>query len=134
MQLNICNKFSKFKIKQGFFKMDESKNLNQDFKLSKEACERVKILLKDEECSYFRISVLGGGCSGFQYDFSFDKKPNDDDMIFKEGEIDYLIDKVSNDFLRGSTLEYVSELAGSYFKIENPNATANCGCGTSFSI
>ena len=46
--------------------MDESKNLNQDFKLSKEACERVKILLKDEECSYFRISVLGGGCSGFQ--------------------------------------------------------------------
>ena len=114
--------------------MDESKNLNQDFKLSKEACERVKILLKDEECSYFRISVLGGGCSGFQYDFSFDKKPNDDDVIFKESGIDCLIDKVSIDFLRGSTLEYVSELAGSYFKIENPNATANCGCGTSFSI
>ena len=68
--------------------MDESKNLNQDFKLSKEACERVKILLKDEECSYFRISVLGGGCSGFQYDFSFDKKPTDDDVIFKEGGID----------------------------------------------
>ena len=134
MQLNICNKFSMFKIKQGFFKMDESKNLNQDFKLSKEACERVKILLKDEEYSYFRISVLGGGCSGFQYDFSFDKKPNDDDMIFKEGGIDYLIDKVSIDFLRGSTLEYVSELAGSYFKIENPNATAKCGCGTSYTI
>ena len=55
-------------------------------------------------------------------------------MIFKEDGIDYLIDKVSIDFLRGSTLEYVSELAGSYFKIENPNATANCGCGTSFSI
>ena len=80
------------------------------------------------------LSVKGGGCSGFQYDFSFDKKPKDDDMIFKEGGIDYLIDKVSIDFLRGSTLEYVSELAGSYFKIENPNATANCGCGTSFSI
>ena len=55
-------------------------------------------------------------------------------MIFKEGGIDYLIDKVSIDFLRGGTLEYISELAGSYFKIENPNATANCGCGTSFSI
>ena len=114
--------------------MNESKDFNQDFSLSKEALERVKILLEDEECSYFRISVLGGGCSGFQYDFSFDKKPKDDDMIFKEGGIDYLIDKVSIDFLRGSTLEYVSELAGSYFKIENPNATANCGCGTSFSI
>ena len=114
--------------------MNEGKNFNQDFSLSKEALERVKILLNDEEGSYFRISVLGGGCSGFQYDFSFDKKPKDDDMIFKEDGIDYLIDKVSIDFLRGSTLEYVSELAGSYFKIENPNATANCGCGTSFSI
>ena len=114
--------------------MIESKNSNLDFSLSKEALERVKILLKDEEGSYFRISVLGGGCSGFQYDFSFDEKPKDDDMIFKEGGINYVIDKVSIDFLRGSTLDYVSELAGSYFKIENPNATANCGCGTSFSI
>ena len=114
--------------------MNESKNFNQEFSLSKQALERVKFLLKDEEGSYFRISVQGGGCSGFQYDFSFDKKPNDDDMIFKEGEINFLIDKVSIDFVRGSTLEYVTELAGSYFKIENPNATANCGCGTSFSI
>ena len=114
--------------------MNESKNLNLEFSLSKKALERVKILLKDEEGSYFRISVLGGGCSGFQYDFSFDEKPKHGDMIFNEGGIDYLIDKVSIDFLRGSTLEYVSELAGSYFKIENPNATANCGCGTSFSI
>ena len=56
--------------------MNESKNFNQDFSLSKEALERVKILLKDEEGSYFRISVLGGGCSGFQYDFSFTKKKN----------------------------------------------------------
>ena len=114
--------------------MNENKDINQDFNLSKEALERVKVLLKDEEGSYFRISVLGGGCSGFQYDFSFDKKPKDDDMIFNEGGIDYLIDIVSIDFLRGSTLEYVSELAGSYFQIKNSNATANCGCGTSFSI
>ena len=57
--------------------MNESKDFNQDFSLSKEALERVKILLKDEEGSYFRISVLGGGCSGFQYDSSFDKKPKD---------------------------------------------------------
>ena len=114
--------------------MNESKDINKDFNLSKEALERVKVLLKDEKGSYFRISVLGGGCSGFQYDFSFDKNPKDDDIIFKEGGIDYLIDKVSIDFLRGSTLQYVSELAGSYFQIKNPNATANCGCGTSFSI
>tara|TARA_B100000902_G_C26460686_1_gene505268 strand:- start:8 stop:385 length:378 start_codon:yes stop_codon:yes gene_type:complete len=123
-----------FKINQGFLDMNDANIINQEFNLSKKALERVKILLENEENSYFRISVLGGGCSGFQYDFSFDRKPNDEDTIFKEGGIDYLIDNVSLDFLRGSTLEYVSELGGSYFKIENPNATANCGCGTSFSI
>ena len=111
-----------------------SEIINQDFKLSKEAIDRVKILLKSETGSYFKISVLGGGCSGFQYDFSFVNSPNSDDLVFNESGICYLVDKVSMDFLNGSTLEYVSELAGAYFKIENPNATANCGCGTSFSI
>ena len=113
---------------------DVSEIINQDFKLSKEAIDRVKILLKNETGSYFKISVLGGGCSGFQYDFSFVNSPNSDDLVFNESGICYLVDKVSMEFLNGSTLEYVSELAGAYFKIENPNATANCGCGTSFSI
>ena len=106
----------------------------QEFKLSKKALDRIKFLLKKEKGSYFRISVLGGGCSGFQYDFSFVNSPNNDDLVFKDSGINYLVDKISMDFLNGSTLEYISELAGSYFKIENPNATANCGCGTSFSI
>ena len=107
----------------------------KEIKFTDNALKQIsEMLSKKDKGSFFRIAIKGGGCSGFQYDFSFDKKPNEDDMIFKEGEIDYLIDKVSIDFLRGSTLEYVSELAGSYFKIENPNATANCGCGTSFSI
>ena len=115
--------------------MQEINNIvNNDFKLSEDALNRVKTLLKSEEGSYFRISVLGGGCSGFQYDFSFTSSPNEDDLIFKDNGISYLIDKTSIDFLTGSTLVYVSELAGAYFKIENPNATANCGCGTSFSI
>ena len=102
--------------------------------VTESAKEQMIKLVNENNTDAVHLSVKGGGCSGFQYDFSFDKKPKDDDMIFKEGGIDYLIDKVSIDFLRGSTLEYVSELAGSYFKIENPNATANCGCGTSFSI
>ena len=115
--------------------MQDIKNINNnDFKLSHDASNRIKTLLKSEDCSYFRISVLGGGCSGFQYDFSFASFPNEDDLVFNENGINYLIDKTSIDFLEGSTLEYVSELAGAYFKIENPNATANCGCGTSFSI
>ena len=107
----------------------------KEIKFTDKAIKQINHLLsKKNKGSFFRIAIKGGGCSGFQYDFSFDKKPNDNDMIFKEGGIDYLIDEVSIDFLRGSTLEYVSELAGAYFKIENPNATANCGCGTSFSI
>ncbi|MDC1023003.1 iron-sulfur cluster assembly accessory protein [Alphaproteobacteria bacterium] len=115
--------------------MQDIKNINNnDFKLSQDASNRIKTLLKSEDSSYFRISVLGGGCSGFQYDFSFASFPNEDDLVFNENGINYLIDKTSIDFLEGSTLEYISELAGAYFKIENPNATANCGCGTSFSI
>ena len=121
-------------INKVFLMNEVSQIINQKFKLSKEAIDRIKYLLKNEKNTYFRISVLGGGCSGFQYDFSFVNSPNNDDLIFKENGINYLVDKVSMDFLNGSTLQYVSELAGAYFKIENPNATANCGCGTSFSI
>ena len=107
----------------------------KNFKLSKEAAEKIKILLKEEHLnSYFRISVLGGGCSGFQYDFSFTDKKTKDDIVYKEHGIDYLIDNASIDFISGGKLDYIDELAGSYFKIENPNASANCGCGTSFSI
>ena len=105
------------------------------FNLTKQAAERIKILLKEESIqSYFRISVLGGGCSGFQYDFSFTNEKNIDDEEYIDKEIKYLIDKTSIDFINGGELDYVDELAGSYFKIENPNSTANCGCGTSFSI
>ena len=111
-----------------------TENPETSFELSQSASERIKILLRDEKGSYFRISVLGGGCSGFQYDFSFTESPGVDDYVFNSKGIDYVIDKVSMNFLKESKLEYVSELSGLYFKIENPNATANCGCGTSFSI
>ena len=106
-----------------------------NFSLSKNAADRIKFLLKKESPnSFFRISVLGGGCSGFQYDFSFSNNINKDDVIFKDFGINYLIDQTSLNFLSGSELEFVDELGGSYFSIKNPNATANCGCGTSFSI
>ncbi|MAQ06525.1 MAG: iron-sulfur cluster assembly accessory protein [SAR116 cluster bacterium] len=106
-----------------------------NFSLSKNAAERIKFLLnKEKPNSFFRISVLGGGCSGFQYEFSFSKDKNKDDVIFKDYGISYLIDETSLSFLSGSKLEFVDELGGSYFSINNPNATANCGCGTSFSI
>ena len=72
----------------------------QEFKLSKEAIDRIKLLLKNEKGSYFRISVLGGGCSGFQYDFSFVSSPNSDDLVFKESGIKYLVDKISLSVVR----------------------------------
>ena len=108
--------------------------ISNDFKLSKIAAERIKFLLIDEVGSFFRISVLGGGCSGFQYNFSFEANPNKDDLIFKDHGVTFIIDNISLDFIKGSTLDFVSELSGSFFNIINPNATANCGCGTSFSI
>ena len=105
------------------------------FNLTQEAANRINELLKDEKNNkYFRISVLGGGCSGFQYDFSFTKDKNDDDFLYSEYGISFLIDKSSIEFISGGCLDYIDELAGSYFKIDNPNAKANCGCGTSFSI
>ena len=105
------------------------------FNITEQAAKRIKALLKTEkENSFFRISVLGGGCSGFQYDFSFTNIKNSDDDIYEEHQVKFLIDQTSIEFLNGSELDYVDELAGSYFKIENPNSTANCGCGTSFSI
>ena len=105
-----------------------------DINITDSAISKIQEVLKKQDKTFFRIKVKGGGCSGFQYDFSFSSSPNNDDYLFNQDGISYLIDKPSMDFLAGSTLEYVSELSGAYFKIENPNATANCGCGTSFSI
>ena len=102
-----------------------------NFKLTNNAASRIKELQKNEEKgSLFRISVLGGGCSGFQYDFSYDLKPNDDDLI----ENNILIDQQSADMLKGSEIDYVEELIGESFKINNPQTKSSCGCGVSFSL
>ena len=105
------------------------------FQLTTSAAEQIKVLLeKEKPNSVFRISILGGGCSGFQYNFSFSKKICDDDIVLNEHNIRYVIDKTSIEFINNGKLDYINELGGSYFKIENPNSKANCGCGTSFSI
>ena len=77
-----------------------------------------------------RVAVSGGGCSGFQYDFSFDKNEEKDDLKFNN----ILIDKASADLLKGSEVDFVSELIGDQFKISNPQSKSSCGCGVSFSI
>lgn len=84
--------------------------------------------------SFFRVAVLGGGCSGFQYQFSIDTNRDDEDHIFSSHDVDVVIDEMSLELVDHAELDYVQDLMGSYFAVNNPNATASCGCGTSFSV
>ena len=109
------------------------------FTVTDAAVERVAELMKSEDGTIFRVAVLGGGCSGFQYSFSIDKAGQDDDLIMSRQAADgtdvtIAVDTMSIEFLNGSQLDYVQELIGSYFQVSNPNATASCGCGTSFAV
>lgn len=81
-----------------------------------------------------RVAVNGGGCSGFQYGFDIVTAQNPDDLVIERGSVRVLVDPVSLDFLKGAEIDFANELIGSAFKIKNPNATASCGCGTSFSV
>ena len=103
----------------------------KEIKFTDKAIKQINHLLSSKNNgSFFRIAIKGGGCSGFQYDFSFDKLMEKDDLKFEN----ILIDKTSADLLKGSEVDYVSELIGDSFKITNPQSKSSCGCGTSFSI
>ena len=103
----------------------------KEIKFTDNAIKQINYLLSQKDKgSFFRIDIKGGGCSGFQYDFSYDKSMEKDDLKFEN----ILIDKTSADLLKGSEVDYVSELIGDSFKITNPQSKSSCGCGTSFSI
>ena len=89
-----------------------------------------RIISEQGNNTYFRISVKGGGCSGFKYNFSFDDKVETEDIVFNET----IIDKNSLEIINGSVVNYKKEMIGNSFTIENPKATSSCGCGLSFSI
>ncbi len=93
-----------------------------------------KVLETELQGSRFRISVQGGGCSGFQYNFLIDAQLTQDDKIFTENDIEVVVDFISLGLLNGSQLDYVEDLTGAKFVISNPNAASACGCGNSFSI
>ncbi len=104
------------------------------------AAEKIMQLLKSEKketgkATFLRLSVMGGGCSGFQYSFSFDVTRTDDDKLFRNAEAKVVIDVISLEYLKGSEIDYKKELIGSALVVKsNPNATVSCGCGSSFSI
>jgi len=103
--------------------------------VSANAAKQIKaIMAKQGFDKYLRVAVEGGGCSGFQYKFDFADTPNEDDLVIERDGARVVIDDMSLEFLGGSEIDYTNELIGSAFKIHNPNATAGCGCGTSFSV
>ena len=103
----------------------------KEIKFTDNALKQIQNLLsKKDEGSFFRIAIKGGGCSGFQYEFTFDQTKAEDDLNFNN----ILIDKTSADLLKGSEIDYVSELIGEQFKITNPQTKSSCGCGVSFSL
>ena len=95
-----------------------------------QALNQINLITKGNEKKYFRITVQGGGCSGYKYNFGFDSKSNDDDIIFGKT----IIDKSSLDIISGSVVDFKKEMIGESFVIDNPKATASCGCGLSFSV
>lgn len=92
------------------------------------------VLSKEPPGSMLRVAVNGGGCSGFQYAFDIAAAKADDDLVIERDGAVVLVDPVSLEFLAGSKIDFVDDLIGQSFKIDNPNATASCGCGTSFSV
>jgi iron-sulfur cluster assembly accessory protein len=103
--------------------------------VSAKAAKRIAEILKAEsEPSMLRVAVTGGGCSGFQYNFTLDDTKTDDDLVIARDGATVLVDPMSLDFLKGAEIDFVDDLIGASFKIHNPNATSSCGCGTSFSV
>jgi iron-sulfur cluster assembly accessory protein len=106
-----------------------------DINLTERAARRIKEIMGGEPSgSMLRVSVNGGGCSGFQYAFDIERTRQDDDIAVERDGVTVLIDQVSRQYMEGATIDFVDDLMGQSFKIENPLATASCGCGTSFSI
>jgi iron-sulfur cluster assembly accessory protein len=103
--------------------------------ISPRAAARIAEILKNEAvAALFRVSVEGGGCSGFQYRFDLVKERAPDDLMVERDGARVVIDPVSLGFVQGAEIDFVDDLIGAQFKIHNPNVTAACGCGTSFSV
>jgi iron-sulfur cluster assembly accessory protein len=113
----------------------EASQIMTDVSISESAARRIGEILKSEPAgAMLRVSVEGGGCSGFQYKFDIERAKADDDLVLARDGAVVLIDPVSVNYMAGSQIDFVDDLIGQSFKINNPKATASCGCGTSFSL
>ena len=109
--------------------------MNANVTVSERAARRIGEILKKEPLgTMLRVSVEGGGCSGFQYKFDMERAKASDDLVIDRDGAVVLIDPVSVDYMAGSEIDFVDDLIGASFKVKNPKATASCGCGTSFSL
>ncbi|MFZ4761792.1 MAG: iron-sulfur cluster insertion protein ErpA [Alphaproteobacteria bacterium] len=104
--------------------------------LSDNAAKRVASLAaaEKEEGAFLRLTVSGGGCAGFQYQFALEHKPHEGDIVVEKNGATLVVDEVSLPFLQGAEIDFIDNLMGSYFQVKNPNAETSCGCGTSFSV
>ncbi|CAM3312736.1 iron-sulfur cluster assembly accessory protein [Paracoccus nototheniae] len=107
--------------------------MNLPPKVTERAFERLSQINAGKEAAPLRVAVLGGGCSGFQYDIRMDV-PEADDLVLEQNGQRVVVDPVSLPYLAGAVIDFTDELIGAKFVIENPNASSSCGCGTSFSI
>jgi iron-sulfur cluster assembly accessory protein len=109
--------------------------MNETVTVSPRAARRIGDILKGEPPgSMLRVSVEGGGCSGFQYKFDIERSQADDDLVISRDGVTVLVDAISVNYMKGSEIDFVDDLIGASFKVKNPKATAACGCGTSFSL
>ena len=104
------------------------------FSISASAAQRLRKVLGDKSDAALRISVKGGGCSGFQYAFDIENTRAEDDLVVVRDGAAVLVDPVSLEMIKGSELDFVDDLMGQMFKVRNPNAVASCGCGVSFTV
>jgi iron-sulfur cluster assembly accessory protein len=113
----------------------ETETVAGKVRLTERAARRIEEIVAGEAANtMLRVSVEGGGCSGFQYRFDLVDQKSSDDFVIENSAAKVLIDPVSLEYLAGSEIDFVDDLIGASFKIQNPNATASCGCGTSFSL
>jgi iron-sulfur cluster insertion protein len=116
--------------------MNEAAVGDRSITVTESAARRIAFLREQEQvgAANLRIAVSGGGCSGFQYGLSFDDQTNPDDRVFERDGVAVVVDDVSLDLINGAEVDFVEDMMGAAFRINNPNAASSCGCGNSFSI